>query len=80
MKTTHYRQCLLRRSNSEHTAWIPEKFAVPGQILKIKEGVSWIDGYVVEFVGATTDKCPDIGKSIRGHRERTGDSLPKVRG
>ncbi len=60
------------------TSWIPEKFAEVGKVLKLKEDGVWIDGFVVEFAGEDAiDEPPDPRKVIRGHRGRTGDSLPK---
>tara|TARA_Y100000310_G_C20289413_1_gene626492 strand:- start:220 stop:459 length:240 start_codon:yes stop_codon:yes gene_type:complete len=61
------------------TSFIPKKFAQLGRVLKLKsdDGV-WTNGWVVKLVGHTMDEPPDLHKSVRQHRERTGDSLPKV--
>jgi hypothetical protein len=55
-KTEFYRQCELRRkigNDSEEIdiAWIPEKFAIEGKFLKIKD-IDWVDGWKVVAVGA----------------------------
>lgn len=35
------RQCRLVKDNAEKVSWIPEKFAVVGKILKLKEDNGW---------------------------------------
>ena len=51
MKTEFYKQCILeRRDNSSITrtiSWIPEKFAIEGKILKLKDYGAWTDGWKV---------------------------------
>ena len=78
MKKTSYYQCSLRNRNTYQVAWIPQRFARTQAVLKIrnKQG-EWIDGWVVESVGAYSEQPTDIHKAIRGHRDRTGDSTPK---
>ncbi|MBD3405053.1 MAG: hypothetical protein GF411_02820 [Candidatus Lokiarchaeota archaeon] len=50
------KQCVLRLGNTIKTCWIPEKFAVKGKYLKIKNCEdAWIDGWLVESVGAVED-------------------------
>ncbi len=63
----------------ERVSWIPEKFAEVGKVLKIKnDDDEWVDGWVVKSASRDTiDELPDFGKSVRGHRGRTGDSMPK---
>ena len=81
----YYRQCRMVREVSEtyrtvHTAWIPEKYSVVDSVIKIKFDVDWIDGWVVEFVGEARreeKQLPDHRKTIRSHRNTTGDSLKK---
>lgn len=83
-KKTRYKQCKLVKTEKAEgrshvrVSWIPEKFAVVGKVLKLKENDVWIDGFVVEFAGEDAiDEPPDMNKAIRGHRKATGDSLPK---
>jgi hypothetical protein len=64
----------------EQTAWIPTKFAVAGNVLKIYNNDidMWVDDWIVRRVWQTVDNPPDYRKCIRGHKKRTGDSLPKT--
>lgn len=73
-----YVQCVLRKNNLVRTSWIPKEFAIPGKILKLRDNDKWDDGWQVEQAGSTTylDDL-DINRSIREHKKRTGDSLPK---
>jgi len=49
---SNYVQCTMRRGNTEHTAWIPEKFAKVGKYIRIKE----VDGWKVIRAGGKMDK------------------------
>lgn len=40
-KDTNYIQCALQKNNFHHMAWIPEKFAVKGRIIRIEEDDGW---------------------------------------
>jgi len=42
-----YKQCVLRKENTEQTSWIPERFAKVGNILRLIED----DGWLVVHVG-----------------------------
>jgi hypothetical protein len=59
-------------------SYIPDKYAVVGEYVKIRgaDGV-WTNGWLVLSSGVMAEDPPDWRKSIRGHRETTGDSLPK---
>ena len=61
------------------TTWLPEKFAEVGRILKLcNEYDRWDNGWKVMSVSeAFITNPPDYRKSIREHKKRTGDSLPK---
>lgn len=56
MRTNNYRQCKLRRNipggTQETTSYIPEKFAIVGDVLKLRniQG-KWTDGWIVESAG-----------------------------
>ncbi len=84
-KTTYYRQCHMAKPTKtgkwEQTSWIPEKFAVVGKVLKLKDmDGNWDNGWVVETASQTRladDMLPDYHSEIKGHRKATGDSLPK---
>jgi len=79
-KKTKYRQCRLERRvgtrRIEQVTHLPEEFAVVGRVLKLKDEGKWTDGWRVLTAGELVEP-PDIHKMIRGHRENTGDSLPK---
>ena len=65
----------------EQTSYIPEPFCVVGKVLKLRdEDGEWNDGWIVETAGKDRvdgDRLPDYHKEIKGHRQATGDSLPK---
>lgn len=51
-----YKQCKLRKVNTEQVAWIPEVFAIVGNFVKIKLGDgTWDDGWKVEFASEPLD-------------------------
>ena len=83
MKKQGYHQCRLVRklsgtSTVEQLRYIPEQFAALNKPLKLKlEDGTWQDGWIVRSVGSYTENPPDWRKAIRGHRDHTGDSLPK---
>lgn len=88
---TKYIQCSLRRevispsdtvppSTELQTTYLPSEFAHVGKGVKLKDSQGdWEDGWVVTEVykSSITDEAPDWRKMIRGHRNNTGDSLPK---
>ena len=78
-KKTLYTQCGMRRKNVIRTSWIPQKFAKVGRVVKLKDSDEWSDGWVVEWTGSTGELPEHTDKSIREHRKRTGDSLPKIK-
>ena len=62
---TMYRQCLLQRDGSRQTSWIPEKFAILGNVIRLKDGDVWDDGWTVVEVGS--DRKP--WEKILDHRK-----------
>jgi len=82
----YYKQCTLRKTLNPTTtrtqvAWIPEKYASEGKVIKIRnEDDQWDDGWVVLSNGDTKrseKQLPDYHAMIKGHRKKTGDALPK---
>ncbi len=41
-KDYYVRQCTLEKGNKTQVLWIPDKFAVKGRILKLKEDNGWV--------------------------------------
>jgi hypothetical protein len=79
-KKTFYRQCRLTKKDSWQVSWLPEKFAVVGKVLKLRndKDEEWDNGWVVTGAGENLiDEPPYAEAMIRGHRKNTGDSLPK---
>ena len=80
-----YVQCELQhdipgtQSVESQTAWIQDKLAVKGNVLKFKDGDSWTYGWKVVKVHSKRIGVPDAQKMIRNHRRATGDSEPKVK-
>jgi len=73
-----YIQCVLIQKSATRTSFIPEKFAKLGGVVRLRDGEKWSEPWVVLHTGAESfiDDL-DIGKSIRQHRNRTGDSILK---
>lgn len=60
-------------------SYIPEKFAVVGKILQLKnDDDTWTDGWRVISAGALNEDPPDAHAAIKQHRKATGDSAPKI--
>lgn len=57
-----YRQVVLRRHSAETTAWVPEEFAVLGKSLSLRQGSTWVSGWVVTLVGVEADEA-----HVNGH-------------
>lgn len=76
-----YRQCKLEKGGGcvVTTSYIPEKYAIVGDVVKLKDNTGWDDGWVVVSVGHSRNDAPEVRKMIRGHRRATGDSLAKVK-
>lgn len=54
-KSYYMLQCLLAKTNESGgsnltVAWLPEKYAITGKILKIQNNGEWEDGWVVDTV------------------------------
>lgn len=87
MKRETYQQCTLRRitgpgKSEVMVIWIPAKYAVEGDTLRLKEHGEWVEGWKVESVGyivRDASELPDGHAEPRQHRKNTGDSMPKVR-
>lgn len=61
------------------TTYLPERYAVLGEKVSLKQDDVWTTGWVVAKVGEGIDdpKLADSHKAIIRHRKETGDSLPK---
>jgi hypothetical protein len=84
-RTVYYRQCQLvrpcERGEMRQRSWIPERFAVAGKRLRLRDGDGWQDGWLVREVGpyrVAEDDLPDPHDDVKRHRRRTGDALPKL--
>lgn len=84
-KTNYYRQCRLTKPTEngvlQTVSWIPEKYAVVGRSLRLKNrSDEWEDGWNVAEAGETRldeRHLPDYHSEIKNHRKRTGDSMKK---
>ena len=56
MRQVWFRKCSFARTTVDGrvtlSAWVPEKFAKLGEVVKFKDDDSWDEGWVVEFVGS----------------------------
>lgn len=61
--------------------WVPEKFAVMGKVLKLRDDDDvWDNGWVVINCGGNRlaeELVPDYYDLIKGHRQATGDAIKK---
>lgn len=76
-----YVQCKLSKNNVVEVAFIPKEFAVIGRVLKIRDGETWKNGWVViqtSSIIVDESHLPDSHREIASHRKKTGDASPKV--
>lgn len=69
-----YRQCsLVNGRGRRRVAWIPDRFATVGRLLRLKDGGEWSNGWRVERVfSALPDAIAESGRDeYRYHREVT---------
>lgn len=61
--TTYYKQCWLGREGEKfiHVAWIPEKFAKSGKVLRIKD----VDGFKVLAIGTARKPEEEVQERSR---------------
>ena len=48
----NYKQCRLKKGNTQQVSWIPSKFAKLNKVLKLKTADGWDDGWMVESAGS----------------------------
>jgi hypothetical protein len=68
-----YRQCQLTRRNQRQTTWLPERFAIPGSVLKLKDNGEWSDGWEVTWASASKIAerlLPDTHKLLKERKAR----------
>ena len=68
-------------SYSEQVSYIPEPYCVKGKVLKLRDYTGeWDNGWIVTFASENRIlEPPDVHKEIKGHRKKTGDSVPKLK-
>ena len=75
-KETYYIQCALKRKDSHHTAWIPEKFANLNKFIKIKkDDDTWEDGWEVVGVSDGTRKSSSEANDASQNHKKFGTSI-----
>jgi len=72
----HYKQCVLDRSGTRTVTWLPEEFAKPGKVVKLrkKRQEDWTDGWQVKVVGKkrlSEEQIACIDRQFLHHRETT---------
>ena len=72
-----YKQCLLVRDNIQLITWLPDSYAVVGDVVQLKKGQLWVDGWIVIKVWGSLATPIHVAKAIRDHRHRTEDDTPK---
>jgi hypothetical protein len=73
-KETNYIQCSLKKKDSHHMAWIPEKFAIVGKFIKIKkDDETWDDGWEVTGDGGGFKKtAKEADDASQGYKKFGG--------
>ncbi len=78
MASYYVRQCKMERQNKDSTsvivAWIPEKFAVKGKLIDLKENGEWDRGFTVVSVSEvrrTSSEAVKRSQWHKKHRKRT---------
>jgi hypothetical protein len=66
MKKIEYKQCGLKNGDRYLNTWLPEKFAVKGKFVKLKQADgSWWDGWEVNTVSDVSKPIQDISKNVK---------------
>lgn len=69
----HCRQCVLSKKTaagmSETVTWLPEKFAIKGKVVKLREDADsvWDDGWVVKSVGPQRKESKEVNERSRDY-------------
>lgn len=54
-KSEFYIQCQLKRGTTQQVSWLPEKYAIKGKFLELKENDKWENGWEVMSLGNKID-------------------------
>lgn len=81
-KQVFYRQCrLVKRTATgelQQVSWIPDRYAVAGKVVKLREeDGTWDDGWVVRSAGTNrlaADQVPDYHEMSKAHLRASGDA------
>lgn len=77
----NYRQCRLSRKQGEstvqQTSWIPSKFAIQGEFVKLKDGDgNWTDGWHVDSVSSESVSEEFVTQARHAHtRQRNASDI-----
>ncbi len=81
MRPSTYQQCRLRRQHSEQVCFLPQKYAIAGRVVRLKQfDGSWQDGWAVADVyGEPVPEhlLPDAHDAVKVHRKATGDAATR---
>lgn len=64
------RQCRLRRGNTQTTLWLPEKYAVKGSFVTLKQDGKWVDGWLVESVSEASMSCAEVRERSQDYKKQ----------
>lgn len=64
------RQCRLRRGNIQTTLWLPEKYAVKGGVVTLKQDGQWVDGWLVESVSEVSMPCAEVRERSQDYKKQ----------
>jgi hypothetical protein len=78
---TQYKQCILTRKTAKGTltevSWLPEKFAVKGSYVKLKNDGVWEDGWLVQGV---YDSATMTHQALLAQEQMNKHFGPSIRG
>lgn len=69
-KSYNAKQCKLLKGNIQTTAWIPEKFAVKGNYVKLKQDGEWVNGWLVKEVIIMAVPYKEVRKRSQDYKEQ----------
>lgn len=71
----NYSQCKLQKDDLVQVSWIPNRFALVGKPVRLRDDGVWVDGWIVVEVWQTIseDQLPDSHDERKAHKRATGD-------
>lgn len=68
------RQCSLSRGVVKTIAWLPERYAVKGNYVEIKQNGKWVNGWLVEVVSDISMTYEEVNERGRDYKRQRSAS------